>query len=94
MTGIAIPGAGPGSLPIACAMPNRRRPEDRRADVGYRPNLPFVRSNPRFAVGWRGRSDSAIAVAPHVATKSMAPDRTGAKRVYRQRNTVETRPPR
>ena len=89
MAEIVVLGAGLGGTLMAFELLPHVRKEDRITVIGQGRNYHFVPSNPWVAVGWRGRKDIEIDLAPVMARKKIRLLDQGAKRVIPAENRIE-----
>ncbi len=89
MAEIVVLGAGLGGTLMAFELLPHLRKEDRITLIGQGRNYHFVPSNPWVAVGWRGRRDIEIDLAPVMARKNIRLFDQGAKRVDPAANRIE-----
>ena len=89
MAEIVVLGAGLGGTIMAYELLPHLRKGDRLTLIGQGRNYHFVPSNPWVAVGWRGRKDIEIDLAPIMQRKNIRLLDQGAKRVDPAGNRIE-----
>lgn len=89
MAHIVVLGAGLGGSIMAYELCDQIRPEDKITVITKDPKYHFVPSNPWVAVGWRGRDEVSIDLAPVMAKKGIAFKPVAAQRLHADENRVE-----
>jgi sulfide:quinone oxidoreductase len=89
MAHIVVLGAGLGGSIMAYELCDQIRPEDKITVITKDPKYHFVPSNPWVAVGWRGRDEVSIDLAPIMAKKGIAFKPVAAQRLHAAENRVE-----
>ena len=75
-----------GGAIMAYELKDQLRPEDKVTVVTKDPTYHFVPSNPWIAVGWRGREDITVDLAPTMQKNEKTPRR---KRLGMRRNRCQ-----
>lgn len=88
MAHVVVLGAGLGGAIMAYELKDQLRPEDTLTVVTKDPVYHFVPSNPWIAVGWRGREDITVDLAPTMARKGIGFRPVAAERLVPQENRV------
>jgi len=89
MAHIVILGAGLGGTIMAYELKEKLGPSDKLTVVTLGTSYSFVPSNPWVAVGWRGREDIAVDLAPVFEKRGIALRPEGARRVHPDENRIE-----
>lgn len=89
MAHIVVLGAGLGGTIMAYELRGALRPEDRITVVNKGGTYSFVPSNPWVAVGWRGREEIEVDLAPVMSRKGIAFRPEGAAKVLPAENQIE-----
>jgi sulfide:quinone oxidoreductase len=89
MAHIVVLGAGLGGSIMAYELCDQIRPEDKITVITKDPKYHFVPSNPWVAVGWRGRDEVSIDLAPVMAKKGIAFKPVAAQRLHAAENRIE-----
>ncbi|OYU41025.1 MAG: pyridine nucleotide-disulfide oxidoreductase [Pseudorhodobacter sp. PARRP1] len=82
MAHVVVLGAGLGGAMMAYELRAQLRPEDTVTVVTKDAQYHFVPSNPWVAVGWRGRAEITVDLAPVMAKKQIAFIPVAAERLY------------
>jgi len=88
MAHVVVLGAGLGGAIMAYELKDQLRPEDTLTVVTKDPVYHFVPSNPWIAVGWRGREDITVDLAPTMARKGIGFRPVAAERLVPQENRI------
>ena len=89
MAHVVVLGAGLGGTIMAYAMKDALRPQDTLTVVNRGSTYSFVPSNPWVAVGWRGKEDIEVDLAPVFERRGIAFRPDGAVRVHPETNSIE-----
>jgi sulfide:quinone oxidoreductase len=89
MSRVVVLGAGLGGVTMAYEMKSALRPGDELVVVNLGTVYSFVPSNPWVAVGWRGREEISVDLAPIFASRGIALRPEGARRVHPAENRIE-----
>jgi len=89
MAHIIVLGAGLGGSIMAYELQEQIRKEDHITVVTKDPKYHFVPSNPWVAVGWRGRDDISVDLAPPLAKKGIDFKPVAAKKLHADENRLE-----
>lgn len=89
MAHIVVLGAGLGGAIMAYELRDQVRPEDRITVITKEPKYHFVPSNPWVAVGWRGREDITVDLAPTMAKRGIDFKPVAAARLHPAESRVE-----
>lgn len=89
MAHVVVLGAGLGGTIMAYELKDAVRPEDRVTVVNMGSTYSFVPSNPWVAVGWRGKEDIEVALAPVMERRGIAFRPEGARKVIPAENRIE-----
>jgi sulfide:quinone oxidoreductase len=89
MAHVVVLGAGLGGTIMAYELKDVLRPEDRLTVVNRGTTYSFVPSNPWVAVGWRGREEIEVDLAPVMERKGIAFRPEGARKVMPSENRLE-----
>ena len=89
MAHVVVLGAGLGGTIMAYEMKDALRPQDTLTVVNRGSTYSFVPSNPWVAVGWRGKEDIEVDLAPVFERRGIAFRPDGAVRVHPETNSIE-----
>jgi sulfide:quinone oxidoreductase len=89
MAHIVVLGAGLGGTIMAYELKDAVRPEDRVTIVNKGSTYSFVPSNPWVAVGWRGKEEIEVELAPVMERRGIAFRPEGARKVMPTENRIE-----
>ncbi|PSC03409.1 pyridine nucleotide-disulfide oxidoreductase [Alsobacter soli] len=89
MAHVVILGAGLGGTIMAYEMKDALRPGDRLTVVNKGATYSFVPSNPWVAVGWRGKEEIEVDLAPVMARRGIDFRPEGARRLRPEANQIE-----
>src|SRR6476469_6386499 len=89
MAHIVVLGAGLGGTIMAYELREALRPEDCITVVNKGGTYSFVPSNPWVAVGWRGKEDIEVELAPVMARKGIGFRPEGARKLVPAENRIE-----
>jgi sulfide:quinone oxidoreductase len=89
MAHVVILGAGLGGTIMAYEMKEALRPGDQVTVVNKGSTYSFVPSNPWVAVGWRGKEEIEVDLAPVMARRGIGFRPEGAKRLLPSENRIE-----
>ena len=88
MAHVVVLGAGLGGAIMAYELKDQLRPEDKVTVVTKDPKYHFVPSNPWIAVGWRGREDITVDLAPTMAKKGIDFIPVAAEKLVPEENRI------
>ena len=89
MAHVVVLGAGLGGTIMAYEMKDALRPEDRLTVINKGSTYSFVPSNPWVAVGWRGREDIEVDLAPVMDRRGIAFRPEGVHKVMPSESRIE-----